>query len=218
VLHATSPLDYFRLLVQEPEQIPLFEAAASIATDAEPSLDPEAVQTTFDELAGKLAARARGDSTEHARLGSLLRFFFGSEGFAGNAENYYDPANSYLHRVLATRRGIPISLAVLLLEFARHIGLEAHGVSFPGHFLVRFTLGAGVVVIDPFSGDSLSREELEKRATGFGSPLAQLLRPASRHEILTRMLRNLEAIHLQSGDDRLLSGVRHRLGILEEKS
>ena len=140
----------------------------------------------------------------------------GSAGFAGNASNYYDPANSYLHRVLETRRGIPISLAVVFLEFARHIGLEARGVSFPGHFLLRVTLRDGVAIIDPFSGDSFSREELERRATGFGAPLAQLLQPASRREILTRMLRNLESIHAQSGEERLLGKVRERLKALGE--
>jgi len=214
MLTAGTPLDYFRLLVREPDAIPLFEAAASIATDAEPLLDLEGVQTAFDRLAGKLAAQARSSSTEAARMECLRRFFFGSEGFAGNDGNYYDAANSYLHRVLETRRGIPISLAVVFLEFARHIGLEAWGVAFPGHFLVRVTLRDGVAIIDPFSGDSLSREELERRATGFGAPLAQLLRPASRCEILTRMLRNLESIHAQSGERDLLEKVRQRLEIL----
>jgi regulator of sirC expression with transglutaminase-like and TPR domain len=55
---------------------------------------------------------------------------------------------------------------------------------------------------------------LERRATGFGAPLAQLLRPASRREILTRMLRNLESIHAQSGERDLLEKVRQRLEIL----
>lgn len=210
-----SALDYFRLLVQEDDSLPLFEAAASIATDAEPGLDLEGLRTTFDLLAARLATEARSASTESARLGCLLRFFFDTAGFAGNTEDYYAPRNSYLHRVLETRRGIPITLAVVLLELARHIGLEGDGVSFPGHFLVRVKLGGGLVVIDPFTGDSLSREELERRSTGFGAPLAQLLKPASRREILRRMLRNLESIHAQSGDAELLAKVRGRLEVLE---
>ncbi len=213
-----SPLDFFRLLVQDENTIPLFEAAASIATDADPTLDLEQLRTTFDVMAIRLGIEARNASTENARLGCLLRFFFDTARFAGNAEDYYSPDNSYLHRVLETRRGIPITLSVVLLELARHIGLEADGVSFPGHFLVRVKLGGGLVVIDPFSGDSLSREELQRRATGFGAPLAQLLKPASRREILTRMLRNLESIHAQSGDAELLAKVRQRLEVLEESA
>ena len=209
-----SPLDYFRLLVQEDRSIPLFEAAASIATDAEPGLDLEQVQTTFDQLSARLASQARSASTENARLGCLLRFFFDAEGFTGNVAEYYSPANSYLHQVLETRCGIPITLAVLLVELGRHIGLEAEGVSFPGHFLVRVKLGDGIVVVDPFTGESLSREELERRASPYGVPLAQVLRPASRREILVRMLRNLESIHAESGDAALLARVRDRLEVL----
>ncbi len=210
-----SPLDFFRLLVQDEDTIPLFEAAASIATDADPTLDLEQLRTTFDVMAIRLGIEARNASTENARLGCLLRFFFDTARFAGNAEDYYSPDNSYLHRVLETRRGIPITLSIVLLELARHIGLDADGVSFPGHFLVRVKLGGGLVVIDPFTGDSLSREELERRSTGFGASLAQLLKPASRREILMRMLRNLESIHAQSGDAALLAKVRGRLEVLE---
>jgi regulator of sirC expression with transglutaminase-like and TPR domain len=210
-----SPLDFFRLLVQDEDTIPLFEAAASIATDADPTLDLEQLRTTFDVMAIRLGIEARNASTENARLGCLLRFFFDTARFAGNAEDYYSPDNSYLHRVLETRQGIPITLSIVLLELARHIGLDADGVSFPGHFLVRVKLGGGLVVIDPFTGDSLSREELERRSTGFGASLAQLLKPASRREILRRMLRNLESIHAQSGDAELLAKVRGRLEVLE---
>ena len=64
--------------------------------------------------------------------------------------------------------------------------------------------------------DSLSREELERRASPYGVPLAQLLRPATRREILVRMLRNLESIHAEAGDDALLARVRERLAVLGE--
>ena len=58
-------------------------------------------------------------------------------GFAGNVNDYYDPQNSYLHNVLKTRRGIPISLSLIYIELAKQIGLKARGVAFPGHFLVK---------------------------------------------------------------------------------
>ena len=68
-----SPLDFFRLLVQDENTIPLFEAAASIATDADPTLDLEQLRTTFDVMAIRLGIEARNASTENARLGCLLR-------------------------------------------------------------------------------------------------------------------------------------------------
>jgi regulator of sirC expression with transglutaminase-like and TPR domain len=45
-----------------------------------------------------------------------------------------------MHSVIESRRGIPISLAVLWLEMAQGLGLNAQGVGFPGHFLVKVNL------------------------------------------------------------------------------
>src|SRR6185436_14468066 len=115
----------------------LIEAAASIAQDEYPGLDTQAVLAEIDALAQRLKRRIPADAVPVQRLRWLNRFFFQELGFAGNVNDYYDPDNSYLHRVLATRRGIPITLAVLYAELATQIGLTARGVSFPGHFLIK---------------------------------------------------------------------------------
>jgi len=209
-----SDLDYFRLLVRDPDSIPLLEAAAAIATDAYPSLDLQQTLADFDALSRRLASVCAPALTETARLQQLLKFFFSDQGFAGNLVDYYDPDNSYIHRVLETRRGIPITLAVLLVELARHVGLDADGVGFPGHFLVRIDLHEGLVVIDPFSGTSLDLDEIEARARPHGLPLEQLLEPASSVQILTRMLNNLHAIHRERGDTTKLAQVGARLQAL----
>jgi regulator of sirC expression with transglutaminase-like and TPR domain len=211
-----NDLDYFRLLIADPGSIPLLEAAASIGSDAYPSLDLQGTLARFDRLAGRLAEACSGASTETDRLRCLMQFFRVEQGFTGNLVDYYHPDNSYIHRVLETRRGIPISLAVLLVELARHIGLDACGVSFPGHFLVRVDLHDGMVVIDPFAGTSLDLEELEARSAPFGSELHELLAPASAAQILTRMLNNLHAIHVERGDTDLLARIRSRLRYLSE--
>ena len=99
-------------------------------------------------------------------LRELNRFFYEDMRFAGNVNHYDDPHNSYLNIVLSRRLGIPISLAVLWLELGHSIGLKVHGVGFPGHFLVKLDLvypQEGHVVIDPFSGESLSRDDLAER-------------------------------------------------------
>jgi regulator of sirC expression with transglutaminase-like and TPR domain len=211
----TTPLGYFRMLVGDADSVPLLEAAASIALDAYPTLDLQASLAAFDRLAGELADDCRGASTETARLQRLLRFFFGRKGFAGNLDDYYHPDNSYLHRVLETRRGIPITLAVLLVELGRHVGLDVDGVSFPGHFLVRVNLHEGIVVVDPFTGASLDVDELTRRAAPHGRELEDLLQPAGARQILLRMLANLRAIHVDRGQPELLGLVEARMRIVE---
>lgn len=213
-----TDLDYFQLLISDGDAIPLLEAAASLGLDAYPRMDLQGVLARFDLLAGQLAEECRGASTEMSRLRRVLRFFYGRLGFAGNLNDYYAADNSYLHRVLDTRRGIPISLAVLFSEFARHVGLEAEGVGFPGHFLVRVSMHQGVVILDPFTGQSLDQEELAQRAAPFGESLETLLRPASHRQILIRMLGNLRTVHLQQGQADLLEKVQARLRLLEQNS
>jgi regulator of sirC expression with transglutaminase-like and TPR domain len=209
-----TALDYFRMLVADRESVPLLEAAASIALDAYPSLDLQASLAAVDRLARELADDCRHLSTEAARLERALHFFYGAQRFGGNARDYYDPDNSYLHRVIETRRGIPISLAVLFAELARHVGLDVDGVAFPGHFLLRANLRDGIVVIDPFTGASLDRTELERRAAPHGLGVERVLRPASPQQILIRMLANLRAIHAQQGREDLLGKVEERLQVL----
>ncbi len=220
-LSAPTPLAYFASLVHSDEQLPLFEAAVSLAQDEYPMLDVQQVLNEVDRMAARLQRRVIRGAGIMNRLLTLNQLFFNDLGFGGNINDYYSPDNSYLHKVLATRRGIPISLAVLWLELARGLDLDAEGVSFPGHFLVQVRLGHGRVVVDPFTGASLSREELLERIEAFhprftlpldsAAPLTLYLQAASSREILARMLRNLQEIHRTQHDWARFVAVQDRL-------
>lgn len=225
---APTALQYFASLVAEDSGFSLLEAAVAIAQDEYPRLDPQAVLAEIDALADKLKRRIPADAVALQRLRFLNRYFFKELGFAGNVNDYYDARNSYLHQVLATRRGIPITLALLYIEFASQIGLDARGVSFPGHFLVKLRMHTGSqqgeVVIDPFTGHSLSREELDERLQpyrrqqglegDFDVPLGLFLQAAPARDVVARMLRNLKEIHRSAEDWPRLLAVQHRLVIL----
>jgi regulator of sirC expression with transglutaminase-like and TPR domain len=214
-----TPHDYFATLVAASDddgQMPLTEAALSIAQDAYPDLDLAAIQIQIDKLSATLKSRLPADSAQAHRLRCLNRYFFGDLGFAVNRNDYYDPDNSYLNRVLERRIGIPISLALLYMEIGQQIGLALRGVSFPGHFLVKLRMrtgkSVGEVFIDPCDGQSLSREQLEQRMSLF--PLIPALRDADPREIIIRMLRNLKSIYSQRHDFEKLLDVQKRLVIV----
>jgi regulator of sirC expression with transglutaminase-like and TPR domain len=164
-LHFEVPtaLQYFAALVADDDGFSTLEAAVAVAQDEDAGLDVQGVLSQIDELAQQLKRRVPADAAPMQRLRLLNHYFFGELGFAGNVNNYYDAGNSHLPTVLATRRGIPITLALLYIELATQVGLRAAGVSFPGHFLVKLQLPVGEVVLDPFCGQSLSREELDER-------------------------------------------------------
>lgn len=220
-LSVPTPLEYFASLVESDAHLPLLEAAACLAQDEYPALDVQQVLDDVDQLAARLQRRVIRGAGIMNRLLTLNQLFFNELGFGGNVNDYYSADNSYLHKLLETRRGIPISLAVLWLELAQGIGLEAEGVSFPGHFLVQVKLGNGRVVVDPFTGASLNREELLERIESFhprytlpldsGAPLALYLQAASARQILARMLRNLQEIHRTQSDWTRFVAVQDRL-------
>jgi regulator of sirC expression with transglutaminase-like and TPR domain len=217
-----NALDYFSSLVQQDDSIPLFEAALAIAQDVDPQLDLAAVQADVDRFAAQLQRRLAPDASNVQKLRMLNHYFYHELGFAGNINNYYDPDNSYVHRVINTRRGIPISLAVLYMELAQQIGLNVKGVSFPGHFLMKLSVQTGEIVLDPFNGSSLSREDLEERLEPYfeqqGYPgsiaLASFLHAAHPRDILVRMLHNLKALFIEQLRWQRLLGVQQRLMIL----
>ncbi len=217
-----TPLEYFSSLVRQDDSIPLFESALALGQDVYPDLDFSACQVEMDTLALKLKQRLSTDASHIQKLRMLNHFFFQELAFAGNINNYYDPDNSYLHRVITSRRGIPISLAVVYMELGQQIGLNMKGISFPGHFLMKLSVQSGDIVLDPMNGASLSREELEERLEpyieqqeyGDELPLAAYLRAAHPREILTRMLRNLKAIFTDGQRWQGLLEVQERLVIL----
>jgi regulator of sirC expression with transglutaminase-like and TPR domain len=185
------------------------------------TLDPQSVMVALDRLGARLARRIPSDAVPLQRLRWLNRYFFDELAFGGNVNDYYAADNSYLHCVLDSRRGIPITLALLYMEMAAHAGLKARGISFPGHFLVKLRLPRGEVVIDPFTGQSLSREDLEERLGpyrrqrgllgDFEVPLGLFLQEATPREFLSRLLRNLKEIHLSAENWPALLQVQERL-------
>ena len=219
-----TPLDYFGTLVQSDEGFALFEAAISLAQDEYPELDVQAVLGEVDQLLERIRRRLPADAGQLQKLRLLNQFYFHDLGFGGNLNNYYDPDNSFVHILLRTRRGIPISLALLWMELAQGLGLAVRGVGFPGHFMVKVNLPMGQAVIDPMTGQSLSREELAQRLEPYRlrsglvdemeAPLGLYLQAAPPRDIIARMLHNLKEIHRSSGDSMRLLQVLGRLVVL----
>ncbi|BAN24003.1 SirB1 family protein [Caballeronia insecticola] len=217
----TRILDYFSSLMADDESLPLTEAALSLAQDAYPDLDMQAVLAEIDELVVRARRRIPDDADVKQKIDALNRYFFRELGFSSNLNDYYDPDNSHLNVVLRRRRGIPISLAVIYLEMAEQLGLPVRGVSFPGHFLLRVAASGHDLMLDPTTGQTLSEAQMvemlepyvQRVGESIGSALRVLLQPATRREIVARMLRNLKSVYLQTERWQRLLAVQQRLVI-----
>ncbi len=205
---ARAAAEWQRIARLPDEDVSLAEGALWIAAVEYPELAVTGYLDRLQEMADRLRARLRPDMPTAEKLFALNRYLFDELGFSGNSDDFYDPRNSYLNDVIERRLGIPITLAVVYIEVGRRLGIGLHGVSFPGHFLVKCSLRDGVVILDPYShGVSLSVDELQQRLRAAGTTadvdevlLAHLLSAASHKDILARMLRNLKGIYAKQND------------------
>lgn len=192
----------------------LAQAALLIPLLEFPQLDATPYLAKLDAMGAAAATRlaARGldprTSTAHALVAEFNGYLFEEQGFSGNRERYDDPRNSFLNEVLERRTGIPITLALVYLEVARRAGVPIVGVNFPGHFLLRSPSRHSApgfredLIIDPFHGGALLSESdcrrlLQKHIGADAAFDPTLLTPATKPQILTRMLLNLKHIYVR---------------------
>ncbi|MBL4607852.1 MAG: tetratricopeptide repeat protein [Pseudomonadales bacterium] len=128
-------------------------------------------------------------------------FFKEIKGFQCNVEDYYDPENSFLNKVMENRQGIPISMAVLYIGVASQLGFnDISGVAFPGHFLLKLGEGSGeAVYVDPFYHKLINDSECVERLQSLFGKHARMhrsyLQTVTNRELIARMARNLVEIY-----------------------
>jgi regulator of sirC expression with transglutaminase-like and TPR domain len=203
---AHDPYREFRQAVDRGEdKIDLGRAALTIALSDYPDLDIAACLARFDALAVETMQRCDGSGEVYNAIAALNYVLFKRHGFRGNSDDYYDPKNSFLNEVLERKTGIPITLSILYMEVAQRVGVAVDGVGFPGHFLVKHAQDGVEIVIDPFQqGDIKSRQDLARMLSGLHGAAVELreeyLKPASKKEILRRMLGNLKGIYAKANN------------------
>ena len=180
-------------------EIDLALGALSIARVEYPDLVAEDHLKQLDGLAARSGVRGLADPLR--ALHRLREFLFDEEGFRGNADDYYEPANSCLNEVLERKLGIPITLSVVMIEVARRVGLHVQGIGLPGHFVVSTAVGRESVLLDPFDGGTVLTQEtaadVVSRALGRRVALtAEHFAPVTTRQILTRILANLKGVYV----------------------
>jgi len=201
-------MEFAALAALPDERIDVLRGALLIAKDEYPLLELDRVERDLDALAAPLG---RLDGLAPADQASMLAEHLFSEcDFRGNHDDYYDPQNSYLNRVLERKLGIPITLSIVYTEVARRAGVPASGVAFPKHFLVRIETELGEpLLVDPFGGGRVvGRSTLESWLDrGARAPRGgrSLIAAASPRAILLRLLTNLKGVYATRGElSRLL--------------
>ena len=190
------------LLVRDDSDAPLDLAALELSRIEFPHLDAQPFMDILDSYAAEIDARMRVEYDAVERLQVLHEFFFREQGFAGNETDYYNPRNSCINEVIASRQGIPISLAVVYLSIADRLEMPMAGVGLPGHFIVRYDEDAFHTFVDVYNGGQLLDGEecfsLARKMTGMDlAPTPGILNAVSNRQIMVRMLNNMRSIYLR---------------------
>jgi regulator of sirC expression with transglutaminase-like and TPR domain len=213
----------FDLLVELPDaDVRLDCAALHLARDVYPHIGVQAYLTRLDALAAEVAGLRAGLAAP-LRYQALREVLVAQHGLNGNKDDYYDPDNSYLSRVLDRGCGIPISLAVVWIEVGRRLKWPVAGAGLPGHFLVRIDDPERFVAVDVFNdARTLSLDDceklLEQQFEGKVKFQPELLDPVDTRSILSRMLANLRQIYMVNHNWPRLRDVLHRLTALEPQN
>lgn len=178
----------------------VLDAALLVAACDRPEFESSLVRSRLAAMAGAARGYVAGHPHPRARVEGLCYYLKDVVGLAGDDSQYYQRDNSCIDRVLATGRGLPISLAVIYVDIGRRLGLDCEGVNFPGHFLVRIHGDDGdaspALLLDPFAGRVISHGECQaflQRMAGSEQTLGpQHLKRASAMDVLVRMLNNLK--------------------------
>jgi regulator of sirC expression with transglutaminase-like and TPR domain len=199
----------------------LARGALLIALEDYPRLDIGRYLDELDALAGRVERRCTRGEPPIFRLGHLHAELFDTDGYTGDTQSYYDPRNAYLNEVIDRKMGIPITLSIVFLHVAAKLGLSAHGVGLPGHYLVKVQFELNEVYVDPFhSGQTLTIPEigaLLQQLNGGSTPLAsEHLRAWSGRETLHRVLANLVSMWSRAGDTRRAHSARERMELIAE--
>lgn len=187
-----------------PPTVDLIEAVLCIGWE-DHGLDGRA--TTYallEQMTSTLTLRLRDTVALHEKIAALNNFLFTELGFTGNHQEYYHVDNSYFDRVLSTKKGLPIMLALLYITLAQRVGVVCDGVAFPGHFMVQCSDGVHApIVIDPFRNGhiwSMSDCAAYLVQQGVQTPLRDMLHPPSPQMVIERVLRNLKGSYLAQSD------------------
>jgi len=204
-----------------------------------PALDLQKLYQKIDKIKKSISVELRDNFTPLEQVRVLNQVIFQLYKFVGNNSDFYAPQNSYINDVLESKKGNPISLAIVYLVLARRLGLPVYGVNLPKNFIVAYLTSTANVsdlsnideekdilfYINPFNrGAVLGKKEIDyflkqQKIT----PEKSFYIPCDNNTIINRLIINLIYSYEKLGYpdkiadfEKLLSLFKNRLGEIND--
>ena len=169
-----------------------------------PNSSPEEFRQKLDGLAQNFADILNPEAEAPEIVATFTHFLFQQKGFKGNKDDYQNPDNSFLNKVLDNQTGLPITLSAICVLLAKRLHLPIVGVGMPGHYIVKYSLPIEPIYFDPFhQGRLLTKKECIQIVEQFGHSFEEhFLSQATQRETLIRMLNNLIQVYKKSNETK----------------
>ncbi len=182
-------------LSQPDAQADLLRCALLLSRHDNPELDVESYLRGFAQMVDELKDDAEIQQGTLPAVQRLKTWLFEENGFHGSRHDFDSRSNSYLNEVLDDREGLPITLSIIYLELAARLGIaNVAGIPLPTRFMVGYREKAEdeFRLLDVFDGGKqLTMEEAKTLVAGDAAIPDEATQPASKRDIILRMIRNL---------------------------
>jgi regulator of sirC expression with transglutaminase-like and TPR domain len=199
LLRQTSDNQFIAFCLNQSQELDVEEGSLLLSQTQYPDINAHAYRALFDSYAADLREQIDSSAPAEHIIAVINHFLFEELGYHGNEENYYDPDNSYISRVVDRRCGNPISLCNIYLFVGRRLKLPMAGIGMPGHFLCRYQTPTEEIYIDAFNrGKLLTKADCVKYLVHTRDGFKEsYLAPVNGRGTILRMCRNLHSIYTE---------------------
>ena len=201
---------------------------AFIAQFKYPDVSPDILREQIDALRLDAWLEFHDDVTSFEKVKILNYILFQLHGFKGNEADFLNPDNSYINKVLSTKKGNPIALSIIYILVAQRLNIPIYGINLPRHFIMAYVEDQETENLEQFNdkqsishiaegevkfyinayngGGVFNQEQLIAIIKEMGLELqAGFLNPCSNQDIILRVLMNLYNSYQANGQTLLAS-------------
>lgn len=194
-----------------------------------PNINEIEIKEQINRIRQDIWLELNEDLTALEKIKVLNHIFYDIHGFKGNKADYYAPHNSYLNKVLETKKGNPLSLGILYTVLAQSLNLPVYGVNLPEHFVLAYTnelnsekisfidRNSVLFYINPFNkGAVFTKREIDAfiNKTRY-EPKESYYYPCTNTEIIRRLIANLINSYEKLGYPEKIQELKTLLDILD---
>lgn len=221
----------------EGDRSDLLSALCIIARYQYPNLDEQAVRQTLQAIRIEVWMGLNEQMTALEQVRHLNFVLFRVHKFRGNTDEYLNPNNNFINKVLETRKGNPLMIGLVYMLIAQKLDLPIFGVNLPQHFVLAYLEQgsySGQNKSEDFQQESYRRPLFYINAFNMGSvfgkrdldqflrmvhvePKDQFYRACTNTEILLRLCANLESSYRDAEEFHKISEIKKLTQLIRAK-